>query len=380
VKEIEMETMEASEATLFDLLGRRWSLGGAVERVAFDAADRTVAFGLADGRIALAPFEDKESPLRRYRIAGDNGRASISPRRHPVPPVTQIAIGEGDLRLAAFGPEGFIAVGRSGQLTRLSGHGVATPMEGSSLGHAPILAPALRGGVLVAAGNRLEAHDDAGSRTLPRLPAPLTALALSRDGHWLASGDDAGLTIQAYGEDAATSDRCPELAGARHLAWSPDGRWLAASLSAGGIGLLRVDHGRAGRVARLPNYPAPVRCLAWDAQSQLLATSGAFRIVVWSVGQSEDPLDRPESLPTGQGGLVTVEAVAMHPKRALVAAGFANGALVVAQIGTRDELIVRLPAPGAIRDLCWSRDGQHLAFGTENGEAAIATLPPALFK
>src|SRR5438105_15949197 len=97
----DMDTMEADSTTLYGLLARHWRLGAAVERLAFDEAEEAVAFGLADGRMAIAPIEDAEPPQDRYRQAIDSGRATISPRRRPVPPILQLAIDAPPLHLAA---------------------------------------------------------------------------------------------------------------------------------------------------------------------------------------------------------------------------------------------------------------------------------------
>jgi hypothetical protein len=72
--------------------------------------------------------------------------------------------------------------------------------------------------------------------------------------------------------------------------------------------------------------------------------------------------------------------VDLHPERRLVAAGYGDGMIVVARIGEPDELVVKPPGSGSVHALQWSRDGQRLAFGTSDGEAAIVTFPPHIFK
>ena len=85
------------------------------------------------------------------------------------------------------------------------------------------------------------------------------------------------------------------------------------------------------------------------------------------------------ALETGRAGLVLVETVAAHPEKKLVAAGYANGRITIAQIGALDELLVR-PLGGAITALAWSGDGHHLAVGSVDGTAAIVTFPAQIFK
>ena len=76
---------------------------------------------------------------------------------------------------------------------------------------------------------------------------------------------------------------------------------------------------------------------------------------------------------------VVVEAVAAHPTRPLVAAGFANGQVVIAAIGGRDELLLR-QAGAAVTRLAFSPDGNQLAIGDADGALAIASFPSQMFK
>jgi hypothetical protein len=74
------------------------------------------------------------------------------------------------------------------------------------------------------------------------------------------------------------------------------------------------------------------------------------------------------------------ETVDTHPERPLVAAGYGDGRVVVSKIGEPDELVVKPPGRGGVQALGWSPDGQHLAFGTSDGDAAIVTFPSHIFK
>jgi hypothetical protein len=49
-------------------------------------------------------------------------------------------------------------------------------------------------------------------------------------------------------------------------------------------------------------------------------------------------------------------------------------------MGATDEVVVKTPRRSAGPALRWSDDGQHLAVGTQSGEAAIVTFPPQVFK
>ncbi|AYO81055.1 WD40 repeat domain-containing protein [Methylobacterium brachiatum] len=364
---------------LIDLLGRRWALGSAVTAIALDATETTAAFALADGRLALAPVADPDSAVDRYHVAGDTGRATITPRRSGTAPIIVVAGEAGHRHVAAFGATGFLAGGITGALDIVAPDGNTTRLASVEQ---PLraLAQMNDGSVLVALGQALmtAAPGDASIHPLLQSDRASAPVAAAPGGDWLAHGG-VGLTLRHVTDPRRGVEVLTALDPQR-LTWSPDGRWLAASLTGGGVALLRFENGRVLRTIGLPNYPALVRALSWDSTSRLLATSGAYRIIVWPVEQFETEVTEPRSLPTGRSGLATVESIAVHPQRALIAAAYENGMVVVAPIGERDELVVRTPGGDPVTEMTWSRDGQSLVFGTEAGEASIITFPPQLFK
>lgn len=371
-----MDTMEAETVTLYDLLGRHWMVGAPITGVAFDAAGQAVAFALADGALAIAPLNDIDPPQDRCRIALDGGRTTISPRRKPVPPLMKVAISDAPFHLASIGSSSFIASDH----TRLLGVSTAGVTQPAASHDAPIdvVAPVQAGGILTASGGSIIFHDSNGDVgwLQERAGGNATALAVSRDGRRFAMGADGCLFIRAFGprpEPAASF----ELGSISTLSWSPDGNWLAVSVARAGIVLVRLAD---ARIVRIPGYPASVAVLSWSADSHLLVTSGAYRMIAWDVSSLDDGREQPISRATGRARYTLVEAVDMHPERRLVAAGYGDGMIVVARIGEPDELVVKPPGGGSVHALQWSRDGQRLAFGTSDGEAAIVTFPPHIFK
>jgi WD40 repeat protein len=371
-----MDTMEAETATLYELLGRHWTVGAPVTNAVFDPAKEGVAFALADGGLAIAPLNDFEPPQDRCRVALDEGRRTISPRRKPVPPLTKVIISDAPLHLASFGTAGFVASDR-GRLLQVSASGVTrvAATHGSPI---DLLAQVVNGGVLAAADGTIIFYDSNGDVgwLQQRAGGRASAMAVSRDGRRFAMGADGCLLVRAFGPRPHPAASY-ELGSVSTLSWSPDGSWLAASIARTGIVLLRVAD---SRIVRIPNYPADVASLSWSADSRILLTSGGYRMVAWDISSLDDESERPISVATGRAGFVLVEAVDVHPGRPLVAGGYGDGRVVVARIGESGELVVKPPGRGAVQALQWSRDGQHLAVGTRDGEAAIVTFPPHIFK
>ncbi len=69
-----------------------------------------------------------------------------------------------------------------------------------------------------------------------------------------------------------------------------------------------------------------------------------------------------------------VAAVACHPKQEVLAAGYADGQLLLVRLEDGAAILVRAADGAPISALAWSTNGQALAFGTEDGKAGVLTL------
>ena len=66
-----------------------------------------------------------------------------------------------------------------------------------------------------------------------------------------------------------------------------------------------------------------------------------------------------------------VETVACHPRHPIIAAGYADGLLLLVRISDGAEILAKRPPGAPLTALSWSADGTMLGFGTEEGEAGI---------
>ena len=83
---------------------------------------------------------------------------------------------------------------------------------------------------------------------------------------------------------------------------------------------------------------------------------------------------------TGKVGLVLVSAVATSPDRNLVAVGYANGLLSLAEIGQPSEILLREDTGAAITAMAWSSNGTYLALAGSDGSTALVEFPDSMFK
>lgn len=376
-----MDRMEAEDFSLFGLLGRSWELDADVVDLAFDNSDGAVAFALADGSVAIARTKDQEPAAKRIRVSVEDGRSSILPRTKPLPPILRIGVQERTpVALTAYGKHGFVVGDASGALTSLTIGGERTPFA-KPIG-SPIIAltHAERTGDLAAAtaDNQvvLIRRGDAEPHRLDH-ESPIGTLAFSPKGDQLAVACDGHVTLWKIGEKPERIGTLEPCQNPKALAWSPDQSKLALGQEKGGVAVWK--DGQAAALT-LADYPAPVRSLTWSGDGDHLITGGAFRIIAWPLAHWQDDGARPTSLTTGKPGLAVVEAVATHPDRGLLAAGYENGMLIITQIGKPDELVIKTEGRGAIDKVIWSRDAGHIAVGGSNGLAALIELPTQMFK
>ena len=213
----------------------------------------------------------------------------------------------------------------------------------------------------------------ASGRTIHRLggttrridvPAQVVSLALDPSGARLAIGYDGGITLWAGGD----SPRVLEAAGVhRGLCWSqtllaslrPNMALHAWQLPDGKEVVLRID--------------GPLTALAASATPDTFIASVGGRIICWRVPETETSV-------CGVSNQTAVSRIACHPRRPLIAGGYANGTVVLCQPDSAALLFLRAAGEGAVTALAFSPSGGHIAIGTDGGEIAVVELPDLLFR
>ncbi|WP_192180152.1 WD40 repeat domain-containing protein [Mesorhizobium amorphae] len=371
-----MNQQTMQNLTLFDLLARNWQRPSAIADLRFSGDGSTVAFSSIDGTVAIATVADHEPPESRIRVSNDLGQTTIRPReKPPVPLIATTAFGDGDVPIAAYAHSGFLVGAAGGEVLHLTADGkvAASPVRIDG----PIVAldhSARSDTTAVSNGHDVFLARALGDAMQLGRGASTDALAFSPGGRRLACGLGEGLSIRVV--EGALIREISFPARPLSIHWSSDGTWLACGLETGGFALVSLADGRADIIA---GFPSPVRTVCWSQPVNALFASGAFRIAGWSMAAPPVGGEASGALETGRAGLVLVEAVAAHPEKKLIAAGYADGRITIAQIGARDELLVR-PLGSAVTALAWSGDGQHLAVGAVDGTAAIVTFPSQMFK
>ena len=158
----------------------------------------------------------------------------------------------------------------------------------------------------------------------------LEIVSLSKDGSRIAVAAAGRLSVSCLEGSVASRHQILLPSVPLSLQWSEDGDWLVCGLQSGGFCLVHVTEARSGI---LPDFPGPVSTVGWSASANPLVTSGALRITAWSMKSPPLDGDTAGALATGRPGFVVIGTVAPHPTNSLVAAGYANGQIVVSRIG-----------------------------------------------
>lgn len=141
------------------------------------------------------------------------------------------------------------------------------------------------------------------------------------------------------------------------LAWSSDGRWLAAAATSGPISILDASSGATQVV--LPGHAPGTGAIAWQPQAPLLASGGQDgQVRLWNVAAGVEQAARP-------GGAAWVERVAWSPAGDCLAS--AAGRVLRLWDARATLLREERDHPSTIADLQWRPGGRELAAAVYGG-------------
>ena len=326
--------------------GRSLRLDAFVVDCAFDRAGRVAGFALGDGTLRLTPLSGTAWPA----VPAHDGT---------VLSLAADAAGDG---FVCGGDDGrLLRVGADGQVAELARYGskwvehVATFAEGRQR--------------LIACSVGRQVHVlDAGGAPLKSLmhPSTVTGIAFDARGKRIAASHYGGASLW-FVASKSDNPRLLEWKGSHTgVAISPDGDSVVTAMQENALHGWRLSDGQH---MRMSGYPAKTGSLSFSRTGRWLATSGAEAVVLWPFFGGGPMGKAPTELAGGGSAICT--AVACHPNHDAVAAGFADGVVLLVDIATARILPVCGPGRGPVSALAWSAEGAWLALGTETGFAAV---------
>ncbi len=264
------------------------------------------------------------------------------------------------------GPAGFLSGGDDGRFLAVSAAGEITEIARFGMKWVEHVASHASGHRAAAIGKKLYLIDQAG-QTQKQLdhPSAITGLAFDAKGKRIAAAHYNGVSLWFVASKSDNPRRLEWKGSHTALAWSPDNDVVVTAMQENALHGWRLS---SGEHMRMSGYPAKTQSLSFSRSGKFLATSGAETVVLWPFSGGGPMGKPPLELAGGDGVLCT--RVACHPVHDTVAAGFADGLVVLADIASERILPVAAPGRGAISALAWSADGANLVFGTETGFVA----------
>ena len=225
------------------------------------------------------------------------------------------------------------------------------------------------GAVAWSAGKTAHVFTTKGEPRAYEAPSTVAGLAFAPKGFRLAIAHYNGATLW-FPNAPGTAPQKLEWKGSHlGITVSPDGRFLVTTMQEPTLHGWRIADGQH---MRMSGYSARVRSLSWGAGGDYLATSGSEQLIVWPFDGKDGPMGKQPTMLARREARVAV--VACHPRQPVVAAGYADGTVLLVRLDDGALILVRQGGGAPASALAWDTAGQVLAYGTESGDAGLLVL------
>ena len=340
------QTTEA--AFLLSSRGKSRDLNAFVVAVHFSRDGRFVGFALGDGTVHIA------------RVGADGDWANIKVH---------------DGAILDFAPDpvgtGFISGGDDGKLNRVAADGVVSNVGDFGMKwveHVATFALDSGKGFIAASAGKLIRLFEQSGKLMKELthPSTVTGLAFDGKGKRIGASHYNGASLWFVAAKTDTPRKLEWKGSHTAILIHPEGDAVVTAMQENALHGWKLPDGQH---MRMSGYPAKTASLSFTRNGKWMASSGADAMVLWPFFGGGPMGKAPLELAGGDG--VLCAQVACNPKDEIVAGGFADGLVVVADITSSRILPVVPPDHGPISTLAWSPDGTQLAVGTETGFAAL---------
>ncbi|MBM0745720.1 PD40 domain-containing protein (plasmid) [Phormidium sp. CLA17] len=183
----------------------------------------------------------------------------------------------------------------------------------------------------------------------------VTAIAWSLDGKMAASSAAGEVVLYQAGAFQETSLQQGDGRSVDCLAWSQDGRWLAAGGQSGQVKLWRMQSERPELIAIVGNPSAWVDHMAWSPTQDLLAFSLGKYVQVWDAALG----DVATTLAFDTSSALDLT---WHPDgKRLSVGGYQGVKIWTADDWDDDPYLLMIPSASVA--IAWSPDGRYIASG-----------------
>lgn len=222
-----------------------------------------------------------------------------------------------------------------------------------------------------ASGKEVHLLDAEGEKSAPlMLESSAGGLGFSPNGKRLAATHYNGASLWWTNAKDTTPVKLAWKGSHLGLLWHPEGKILITTMQENA---LHGWHLPDNKEMQMQGYAAKIHSLAFTVKGKYLATSGASQVICWPFFGGGPWGKTPLMLGSADGGQL-VTRVAPHPKDALVAAGYDNGAIILAPLDGRMEMLIHSPKGSAVSGLVWNGAGDCLFAALESGTVLLFTI------
>jgi WD40 repeat protein len=204
-------------------------------------------------------------------------------------------------------------------------------------------------------------------------PSSIGGLAFSPNGKRLAASHYSGVSLWWVNAKEQTPMKLVWKGSHLGLIWHPDGKIILSSLQEGALHGWRLSDMQE---MQMQGYAAKIRSMGFTPKGKYLATSGAGEVICWPFFGGGPWGKSPLTLGGGEGARL-VTRVAAHPKDEMIAAGYSDGMILLAPLDGRMDMMINAPvAPtnAAVTGLVWNAGGDCLFASLENGYTLLFTI------
>ena len=142
-----------------------------------------------------------------------------------------------------------------------------------------------------------------------------------------------------------------------HVAFSPNGQFLVTAMQEPALHGWRVVDAKH---MRMSGYSARVRSFGWTAGGKWLATSGSEQLVLWPFQGKDGPMGKQPKMFARVCG--ARHRGRLSSKQEVVAAGYADGTVLLVRIEDGAEVLGKRPGDGPFTALGWDAPA-HCSLG-----------------
>jgi WD40 repeat protein len=267
--------------------------------------------------------------------------------------------------------DGFVSSGDDGKVRRIDGRGNVSDVASFGMKwveHVATHALDKGKGLIAASAGKIVRLFDQSGQMLKELthPSTVTGLVFDAKGKRIGASHYNGASIWFVAAKTDTPRKLEWKGSHTGILFHPEGEAVVTAMQENALHGWKLPDGQH---MRMSGYPAKTNSLSFTRNGKWMASSGADAMVLWPFFGGGPMGKAPVELAGGDGIICT--QVACNPKDEIVAGGFADGLVVVADINSSRILPVVPPDHGTVSALAWSPDGTQLAVGTETGFAAV---------